>query len=213
MWSVRARSPLLRFPADDAHSRGKARGNPAVREVRFGHRFAGSPDRAAHAPDQPSDRAPARAQARSPLAPRAPDARRPAPPPAQLPPEQGPRPLPRPHPGTRPAPMIEPGTPAPDFALPDQDGNIVTLASLAGRTSVLAFYPLDFSPVCTDQLNIYQEVLADLEAEGARLYGVSVDSAFSHKAFREHLGISFPLLADFHPKGEVSRAYGVYIEE
>jgi peroxiredoxin (alkyl hydroperoxide reductase subunit C) len=72
---------------------------------------------------------------------------------------------------------------------------------------------MDWSPVCTDQLNVYQEVLADLEGEGARLYGVSVDSAFSHKAFREHLGVSFPLLADFHPKGEVSRAYGVYIAE
>jgi peroxiredoxin (alkyl hydroperoxide reductase subunit C) len=109
--------------------------------------------------------------------------------------------------------MIEPGTPAPDFALPDQDGNIVKLEDLGGQISVLVFYPMDWSPVCTDQLNVYQEVLGDLEAEGAHLYGVSIDSAFSHKAFREHLGISFPLLADFHPKGEVSRAYGVFIEE
>ena len=109
--------------------------------------------------------------------------------------------------------MIEPGSAAPDFALPDQDGNIVKLEDLRGQTSVLVFYPMDWSPVCTDQLNVYQEVLADLEREGAHLYGVSVDSAFSHKAFREHLGISFPLLADFHPKGEVSRAYGVFIEE
>ena len=109
--------------------------------------------------------------------------------------------------------MIEPGSAAPDFALPDQDGNIVSLEDLRGQTSVLVFYPMDWSPVCTDQLNVYQEVLADLEREGAHLYGVSIDSAFSHKAFREHLGISFPLLADFHPKGEVSRAYGAYIEE
>jgi peroxiredoxin (alkyl hydroperoxide reductase subunit C) len=109
--------------------------------------------------------------------------------------------------------MIQPGSAAPDFALPDQDGNIVKLEDLRGQTSVLVFYPLDWSPVCTDQLNVYQEVLADLEAEGARLYGVSVDSAFSHKAFQSSLGISFPLLADFHPKGEVSRAYGVFIEE
>jgi len=109
--------------------------------------------------------------------------------------------------------MIEPGTAAPDFALPDQDGNIVKLRDLRGQTSVLVFYPMDWSPVCTDQLNVYQEVLGDLDAEGARLYGVSIDSAFSHKAFRQHLGITFPLLADFHPKGEVSRAYGVYIEE
>jgi peroxiredoxin len=109
--------------------------------------------------------------------------------------------------------MIEPGSAAPDFALPDQDGNTVRLEDLRGQTSVLVFYPMDWSPVCTDQLNVYQEVLSDLEREGAHLYGVSIDSAFSHKAFREQLGISFPLLADFHPKGDVSRAYGVYIEE
>lgn len=109
--------------------------------------------------------------------------------------------------------MIEPGTSAPDFALPDQDGNIVKLEDLRGQTSVLVFYPLDWSPVCTEQLNVYQEVLADLEAEGAHLYGVSVDSAFSHKAFQDSLGTSIPLLADFHPKGDVSHAYGVFIEE
>ena len=109
--------------------------------------------------------------------------------------------------------MIEPGTPAPDFTLRDQDGEKVSLESLRGQTTVLVFYPLDFSPVCTDQLNVYQEVLGELEARGVRLYGVSVDSAFSHKAFRQHLGISIPLLADFHPKGEVSRAYGVYNED
>ena len=109
--------------------------------------------------------------------------------------------------------MIAPGEKAPDFSLPDQDGNIVSLADLRGQTSVLVFYPGDWSPVCTDQLNVYQEVLGDLEAQGARLYGVSVDSAFSHKAFQDHLGVTFPLLADFHPKGEVSRSYGAFIEE
>lgn len=109
--------------------------------------------------------------------------------------------------------MIEPGTRAPDFSLPDQDGRAVTLADLAGQTSVLAFYPMDFSPACTDQLNVYQEVLPQLEERGARLLGVSVDSSFAHKAFRERLGISIPLLADFHPKGEVAKAYGVYIDE
>jgi peroxiredoxin len=109
--------------------------------------------------------------------------------------------------------MIEPGTKAPDFALPDQDGNIVKLEDLRGQRSVLVFYPLDWSPTCTDQLNVYQEVLADLEAEGAKLYGISVDSAFSHKAFQQSLGLTIPLLADFHPKGAVSSAYGVFIEE
>jgi peroxiredoxin len=109
--------------------------------------------------------------------------------------------------------MIEPGAHAPDFALPDQDGKTVSLEDLAGQISVLAFYPLDWSPVCTDQLNVYQEVLGELEDRGAKLYGVSVDSAFSHKAFQEHLGITFPLLADFQPKGQVAKAYGVYIDE
>jgi peroxiredoxin len=108
--------------------------------------------------------------------------------------------------------MIEPGTPAPDFTLPDQDGNEVTLSALRGETVVLVFYPLDFSPVCTNQLNIYQEVLPELEARGARMYGISVDSAFAHKAFQRELGVTIPLLADFHPKGEVARAYGVYSE-
>lgn len=109
--------------------------------------------------------------------------------------------------------MIEAGREAPDFTLPNQDGHEVSLADLRGQTTVLAFYPLDFSPICTDQLNVYQEVLGDLEAQGAKLYGVSVDSAFAHKAFQQHLGITIPLLADFHPKGEVARRYGVYIDE
>ena len=109
--------------------------------------------------------------------------------------------------------MIEPGTEAPDFTLPDQDGNDVSLSDFEGTKLVLAFYPGDFSPVCTDQLSIYQEVLGEIEARGAKLVGISVDSSFSHAAFREKLGIDIPLLADFHPKGEVSRAYGALIEE
>ena len=109
--------------------------------------------------------------------------------------------------------MIEPGTPAPDFALPDQDGDEVTLAGLRGETTVLVFYPLDFSPVCTNQLNVYQEILPELEARGVRLYGVSVDSAFAHKAFQRELRVTISLLADFHPKGEVARRFGVYDEE
>ncbi|MEA2307934.1 MAG: hypothetical protein QOI65_220 [Thermoleophilaceae bacterium] len=109
--------------------------------------------------------------------------------------------------------IVEPGTPAPDFKLRDQDGEKVTLESLRGQTTVLVFYPSDFSPVCTDQLNVYQEVLGDLESAGASLYGVSVDSAWTHKAFQERLGITIPLLADFHPKGELASKLGVYNEE
>ena len=109
--------------------------------------------------------------------------------------------------------MIAPGTPAPEFKLRDQDGQKVTLESLRGQTTVLVFYPSDFSPVCTDQLNVYQEVLGELEAAGAKLYGVSVDSAWTHKAFQEHLGVTIPLLADFHPKGAVARGFDVYKED
>ena len=109
--------------------------------------------------------------------------------------------------------MIEPGTRAPDFKLPDQDGNEVSLKDLEGQRTVLCFYPMDFSPTCTDQLNVYQEVLGELESAGARLYGVSVDSAWTQKAFQQHLGVTIPLLADFHPKGEVSKAFGVWSEK
>jgi peroxiredoxin len=109
--------------------------------------------------------------------------------------------------------VIEPGAHAPDFTLPDQDGNKVSLADFRGRTAVLVFYPADFSPVCTDQLSVYQEVLDEFEERGAKLVGISVDGVFCHRAFREHMGIGMPLLADFHPKGEVARAYGVWSDE
>lgn len=109
--------------------------------------------------------------------------------------------------------MIEPGAKAPEFTLRDQDGNEVRLSDFAGRKLILCFYPADFSPGCTDQLSLYQEVLEEIEAAGASLVGVSVDSRYCHRAFREHLNLTMPLLADFHPKGEMSRAYGAYIEE
>ena len=109
--------------------------------------------------------------------------------------------------------MIEPGSPAPDFTLHDQDGRKVSLADFRGQTVVLVFYPSDFSPVCTDQLNVYQEVLPQLEEQGARLVGISVDGAFCHRAFREQQRLTIPLLADFHPKGEVAKAYGVWSGE
>jgi peroxiredoxin len=108
--------------------------------------------------------------------------------------------------------VIEVGAKAPEFSLPDQDGNQVSLADFAGQKLVLCFYPLDFSPVCTDQLSLYQEVLADLESKGAALVGISVDSSYCHAAFREKLNLTMPLLADFNPKGEVSKAYGAWIE-
>jgi peroxiredoxin len=108
--------------------------------------------------------------------------------------------------------VIEAGTRAPDFSLPDQEGNEVSLSDFAGTKLLLVFYPLDFSPVCTDQLGLYQEVLGEIEAKGATLVGISVDSSYCHRAFREQLNLTMPLLADFNPKGEVSRAYGVWID-
>jgi peroxiredoxin len=108
--------------------------------------------------------------------------------------------------------VVEPGSRAPDFRLPDQDGKEVSLEDLRGKRTVLVFYPLDFSPVCTDQLNVYNEVLDDLEGEGVQMYGISVDSAYAHNAFQQQMGIRIPLLADFHPKGEVCKAYGFYDE-
>jgi peroxiredoxin len=109
--------------------------------------------------------------------------------------------------------MISPGEQAPDFTLKDQDGERDTLPDLRGRTVLLVFYPADFSPVCTDQLSLYQEVRPELEGRGVSVLGLSVDSIWSHRAFREQLGIEIPLLADFHPKGGVAAQYGAYLDE
>ncbi|HEV7481990.1 MAG TPA: redoxin domain-containing protein [Solirubrobacterales bacterium] len=108
--------------------------------------------------------------------------------------------------------MIAAGTPAPDFALRDQDGEKVSLADYRGRKVMLVFYPGDFSPVCGDQFSIYQEVKPEIAAKGVELVGISVDSFFSHKAFQEKLGFDTTLLSDFEPKGEVARAYGSYLD-
>jgi peroxiredoxin len=109
--------------------------------------------------------------------------------------------------------LIAVGERAPDFSLPDHEGNDTSLANFRGRKVVLVFYPLDFSPVCTDQLSVYQEVLPQIEDAGATLVGISVDSSWAHRAFREKLGLTIPLLSDFEPKGAVVRAYGAYIDK
>ena len=108
--------------------------------------------------------------------------------------------------------VIAPGTPAPGFTLRREDGETLSRDDLKGQTSVLVFYPFAFSPVCTDQLNVYQEVLDELEARGARLYGVSCDSPWAQRAFKEKLGISIEQLSDWEPKGRTCRAFGVYHE-
>jgi peroxiredoxin len=109
--------------------------------------------------------------------------------------------------------VIEPGSPAPEFSLPNHAGKKVSLAGFRGRKVLLVFYPLDFSPVCTDQLSLYQEVLPQIEEQGASVVGISVDSTWAHRAFREKLGITIPLLSDFEPKGDVTRSYGAFLEE
>jgi peroxiredoxin (alkyl hydroperoxide reductase subunit C) len=104
--------------------------------------------------------------------------------------------------------VVAPGTPAPELTLTRGDGSRFTNQDLAGRTTVLVFYPFAFSPVCTDQLN--QEVLDEITARGATLYGVSCDATWSQTAFRDKLGVSIEQLSDFEPKGETCRAFGVY---
>jgi peroxiredoxin len=84
------------------------------------------------------------------------------------------------------------------------------LADFQGQPLIMAFYPADWSPVCTDQMALYNEVLPEFTRLGARLVGISIDHAWSHIAFAKNRNLRFPLLADFHPKGDVARRYGVY---
>ena len=108
--------------------------------------------------------------------------------------------------------ILAPGTPAPDFRLRREDGGDFTRADLLGRTTVLVFYPFAFSAVCTDQLQVYEEVVEELRAQGVEMYGVACDGPFALKAFREKLNISIPQLSDFEPKGAASKAFGAYFE-
>lgn len=106
--------------------------------------------------------------------------------------------------------VLPEGTPAPEFSLESTNGKNVSLTDLRGRPVILAFYPADWSPVCGDQLALYNEVLPLFEEHNALLLGISVDNRWSHKAYAKDRNLSFPLLADFEPKGEVARKYGVY---
>ncbi len=105
--------------------------------------------------------------------------------------------------------VLPAGTPVPDFSLRREDGRDFTPADLPEGTAVLVFYPFAFSPVCSSQLNIYEEVLPELHEQGATLYAVSCDASQSQTAFRESLGVSIEQLSDFEPKGEACRAFGV----
>lgn len=108
--------------------------------------------------------------------------------------------------------VLQPGTPVPEFKLQREDGESFTRNDLDGRTTVLVFYPFAFSPVCTDQLNLYEEVLDQFSAQGATLYGVSCDSSWTQRAFKEKLGVTIEQLSDFEPKGAACAAFGVLHE-
>jgi peroxiredoxin len=106
--------------------------------------------------------------------------------------------------------LLRPATEAPDFTLRVTPDQWLTLSDLAGRPVILAFYPADWSPVCGDQMTLYNEVLPEFEKYGAEILGISVDGAWCHQAFAQHRRIHFPLLADFEPKGDVAKRYGAY---
>jgi peroxiredoxin len=109
--------------------------------------------------------------------------------------------------------VLEPGTPAPSFKLATEDGGSVTEKDLKGERTVLVFYPFAFSPVCTDQFQLYEAALDELIAQGVtKLCGVSCDSSWSQKAFTEKLGVSIEQLSDFEPKGAACKAFGVLHE-
>jgi peroxiredoxin len=105
--------------------------------------------------------------------------------------------------------VIAAGEPVPEFSLATYEGDPFTRRDLLGRTTVLVFYPFAFSPICTEQLSVYDEVREDFAEHGATVYGVSCDSVWAQQAFREQLGVSIAQLSDFEPKGAVSAAFGV----
>ena len=105
--------------------------------------------------------------------------------------------------------VVEAGTPVPEFSLTTADGGTFTREDLLGKTSVLVFYPFAFSPLCNDQLTLYEEVLDEFAQRGATLYAISTDARWSQGAFKERLASSLTQLSDFEPKGATARAFGV----
>ncbi|MFY9745995.1 MAG: redoxin domain-containing protein [Acidobacteriaceae bacterium] len=109
--------------------------------------------------------------------------------------------------------ILTPGTLAPDFSLPVTPDQKLALRELRGNPVILAFYPADWSPVCGDQMALYNEVLPEFQKFHAELLGISVDGVWCHEAFAQNRKLRFPLLADFEPKGAVARTYGAYREQ
>ncbi|MEI6432278.1 MAG: redoxin domain-containing protein [bacterium] len=108
--------------------------------------------------------------------------------------------------------ILPPGTPAPEFTLHCTPDQTISLSELRGKPVILAFYPADWSPVCGDQMALYNEILSEFHKHQAELLGVSVDGVWCHAAFSTDRKLHFPLLADFEPKGAVAKTYGVYNE-
>jgi peroxiredoxin len=109
--------------------------------------------------------------------------------------------------------ILQPGVSAPLFTLPGKPEETVSLAAYRGNPVVLVFYPADWSPVCGDQLALYNEIFGEFEKFNAQILGISVDGVWCHQAYSNSRKLEFPLLADFEPKGEVARSYGVYRAE
>jgi peroxiredoxin len=109
--------------------------------------------------------------------------------------------------------ILAAGTAAPDFKLRVTPDQWLSLSDLKGKPVILAFYPADWSPVCGDQMVLYNEILPDFREHGAELLGISVDGVWCHAAFAKSRNLHFPLLSDFEPKGAVARSYGAYREE
>jgi peroxiredoxin len=114
------------------------------------------------------------------------------------------------HPAAEPLSALTRGTQAPDFILQSTPDQRVSLSDFHGEPVILAFYPADWSPVCGDQMSLYNELLAEFQRFHAQLLGISVDGVWCHLAFTQARKLGFPLLADFEPKGAVARLYGVY---
>jgi peroxiredoxin len=105
---------------------------------------------------------------------------------------------------------LGPGAAAPDFELRAGPERRLSRADFRGRPLVMAFYPADWSPVCSDQMALYNQALPEFRRYGAEIVGISVDGVWCHRAFAADRNLRFPLLSDFEPKGDVARRYGVY---
>ena len=114
------------------------------------------------------------------------------------------------HPSSNPLTILSPGSKAPNFSLNTTPDQKVSLSDFRGRPVVIAFYPADWSPVCTDQLSLYNQILSEFQKFNAEVMGISVDGVWSHLAFARDRNLHLPLLSDFEPKGLVSKSYGAF---